>query len=234
MLAGVSLSVSAGEVFGLLGHNGAGKTTLLKILATLLEPNGGRAAILGHEVVREAPAARRRLGYCPGNERSFFLRLSARENLRFWGVLNNLSSDVLARRTPALLEELGLGSAAEEPVRNYSSGMLQRLSLARALLHEPQILLLDEPTRSLDPLAALWLRNYLRDELARRQGRAVLLATHNLAEAEAICDRLAILDRGELRAVGTPAELRRQAGGSLEDAYARFAGSDTPPTEPTL
>jgi ABC-2 type transport system ATP-binding protein len=224
VLAGVSFSVAGGEIFGLLGHNGAGKTTLLKILATLLAPNGGRASILGHDVAAEAPAVRRRLGYCPGSERSFYLRLSARENLRFWGVLNHLPPGRATGRISALFEALGLGAAADEPVRNFSSGMLQRLSLARALLHEPQILLLDEPTRSLDPAAAGWLREYLRAELAGRQGRAVLLATHNLSEADAVCDRVAILDRGRICALGTPADLRRQAGGSLADAYARFAG----------
>ncbi|HSC77775.1 MAG TPA: ABC transporter ATP-binding protein [Candidatus Acidoferrales bacterium] len=220
-LAGVSFSLGLGEIFGLLGPNGAGKTTLLKILCTLLEPNAGRAAILGFDVVRQAAQARNQLGYSPGTERSFYLRLTARENLRFFGTLNNLAATVLADRIPALLAEVGLAEAADEPVRNYSTGMLQRLALARALLHRPRVLLFDEPTRSLDPAGAAWWRDYVRRELVQRSGCGVLLATHNLAEAEEVCDRLAVLDRGELKAIGTPREICRQAGAaSLGEAYA--------------
>jgi len=220
----VSFAVAPGEVFGLLGPNGAGKTTLLKILCTLLEPTRGRAALFGCDVVRQAAAARRQFGFCPGFERSFYLRLDARENLRFYGALNNLEPRFLQQRIPALLGALGLETASAEPVRNYSTGMLQRLSLARALLHEPRLLLLDEPTRSLDPNAAAALRRHVRQELAGRQGCAALMATHNLTEAEETCDRLAILDRGRLQALGAPAEICRQAGATtLAEAYGRLA-----------
>ncbi len=221
VLSGVSFSVGLGEVFGLLGPNGAGKTTLLKILCTLLEPNQGRAAVLGFDVVRQAAQAKSELGYCPGTERSFFLRLSARENLRFYGTLNNLTTSALAGRIPALLGEVGLQGVADEPVRNFSTGMLQRLALARALLHRPRVLVFDEPTRSLDPAGAAWWRTYVRQELVQRSGCCVLLATHNLSEAEEVCDRVAILDRGELKAAGTPQTICRTAGAaSLSEAYA--------------
>lgn len=216
----VSLAVAPGEVFGLLGPNGAGKTTLLKVLCTLLIPNRGRAALLGCDVVRQAAAVRQQLGYCPGYERSFYLRLSARENLRFYGALNDLSPQFLRDRIPAVLTSLGLGEVVDEPVRNFSTGMLQRLSLARALLHHPPVVLLDEPTRSLDPTGAAWLRGYLRDELAARQGCTILLATHNLTEAEEVCHRLAVLDQGQVKALGTPAEICRRVGvASLAQAY---------------
>ncbi len=227
-LSGVSFSVGPGEVFGLLGPNGAGKTTLLKILCTLLHPNQGRAAVLGFDVVRQAPKAKSQLGYCPGTERSFFLRLSARENLRFYGTLNNLSTAALAQRIPALLHEVGLEAVADEPVRNFSTGMLQRLALARALLHQPRVLVFDEPTRSLDPAGAAWWRGYVRQELAQRSGCCVLLATHNLAEAEEVCDHMAILDRGELKAAGTSQAICRQAGAaSLGEAYALLTHAET-------
>lgn len=226
-LEGVSFAVAPGEVFGVLGPNGAGKTTLLKILCTLLESNRGRAWVMGYDVVGQAAAARRQLGYCPGLERSFYLRLSACENLGFYGVLNNLGSRVLAERIPALLTALGLAEVASEPVQNFSTGMLQRLAVARALLHQPRVLFFDEPTRSLDPAMAAWLRDTLRREIAGRQGCTVLLTTHNLAEAEETCDRVAVLDRGQVRALGTPAEICRQVGAaSLAEAYRRLTSSE--------
>ncbi|MFQ5695536.1 MAG: ABC transporter ATP-binding protein, partial [Terriglobia bacterium] len=226
VLEGLTFSVEAGEVFGLLGPNGAGKTTLLKILATLLEPTQGRASLCGQDVAGASAGARRCLGYCSGLERSFYLRLSAVENLRFYGALNNLSPALLAARIPALLGSLGLEEASRQPLQTFSTGMLQRLAVARALLHEPRVLLLDEPTRSLDPSAAAWLQNYLRAELAERQGCAVLLATHNLAEAEAVCDRLGLLHEGRLRALGTPREICRLAGAaSLAEAFERLVGA---------
>jgi len=235
VLSGVSFSVGAGEVFGLLGPNGAGKTTLLKILCTLLEPNQGRAAIFGQDVVQQGAEARRLLGYCPGVERSFYMRLSARENLGFYGTLNNLSAPTLRSRIPLLLADVGLEAAGDQPVRNYSTGMLQRLALARALLHQPRLLVFDEPTRSLDPAGVAWWRDYVRRELAQAQGCTVLLATHNLAEAEEVCDRLAILHRGRLQALGTPREICREAvATSLSEAYSRFTSADTPIASPAL
>jgi len=229
VLSGVSFSVGAGEVFGLLGPNGAGKTTLLKILCTLLEPNQGRAAIFDRDVVQQGAEARRLLGYCPGLERSFFMRLSARENLRFYGTLNDLAGSTLRSRISSLLADVGLEAAGDQPVRNYSTGMLQRLALARALLHQPRVLIFDEPTRSLDPAAAAWWRDYVRRELARARGCTVVLATHNLAEAEEACDRLAILHRGHLQALGTPREICRVASTpSLAEAYSRLTSADAP------
>jgi ABC-2 type transport system ATP-binding protein len=228
----VSFAVVPGEVFGLLGPNGAGKTTLLKILSTLLEPSTGRAALAGCDVVRQSAAARRQLGYCPGFDRAFYLRLSARENLRFYGALNNLRPRTLTARIGALLAALGLEDKRDEPVRNFSTGMLQRLAIARALLHQPRVLILDEPTRSLDPTAAAWLRRHLREELAGRQGATVLVATHNLTEAEETCHRLGVLDQGRLQAVGTAKEVCRQAGvASLAEAYARLTTPEKAPEE---
>lgn len=226
----ISFSVAAGEVFGLVGPNGAGKTTLLKILCTLLEPNRGRAALFGHDVVREGAAVRRLLGYCPSSERSFFMRLSARENLRFYGALNDLSGPSLRSRIGSLLAEVGLEAAGDQPVRNYSTGMLQRLALARALLHQPRLLICDEPTRSLDPAAAAWWRDYVRRELAQARGCTVVLATHNLAEAEEVCDQLAVFHAARIQALGGTREICRQAGAaSLAEAYLRLTSADARP-----
>lgn len=228
----ISLTVKPGEVFSLVGPNGAGKTTLLKILCTLLEPDQGRATVMGYDVVQQAAAARRQLGYCPGFERSFYLRLSARENLRFYGILNNLSPRLLALRMSDLLAALGLGTAASQPVQTFSTGMLQRLAVARALLHEPRVALFDEPTRSLDPAGAAWLRHYLRRELADRQTMTILLATHNLSEVEEICDRVAVLNRGCIMALGTPAAICRQTGAAtFADAYLRLTSPEVVPVE---
>ncbi|MGH9779147.1 MAG: ABC transporter ATP-binding protein [Candidatus Acidiferrales bacterium] len=226
----ISFSVAAGEVFGLVGPNGAGKTTLLKILCTLLEPNRGRAALFGHDVVEEGAAVRRLLGYCPSSERSFFMRLSARENLRFYGTLNDLSWPSLRSRIGSLLAEVGLDEAGDQPVRNYSTGMLQRLALARALLHQPRLLIFDEPTRSLDPAAAAWWRDYVRRELAQARGCTVVLATHNLSEAEEVCDRLAVFHAGRIQALGVTREICRQLGASsLAEAYLRLTSADARP-----
>lgn len=231
----ISLTVKPGEVFGLVGPNGAGKTTLLKILCTLLEPDRGRAAVMGYDVVEQAAAARRQLGYCPGFERSFYLRLSARENLRFYGILNNLSARLLAQRMSDLLAALELAAAANQPVQTFSTGMLQRLAVARALLHGPRVALFDEPTRSLDPAGAAWLRQYLRGELADRQAMTILLATHNLSEIEEICDRVAVLNRGCVVALGTPAAICRQTGAAtLRDAYLRLTRREDLPAESAL
>ncbi len=228
-LEGISFSVREREVFGLLGPNGSGKTTLLRVLGTLLEPSAGRAAVLGHDVVQQGATVRSLVGYCPASERSFYMRLSARENLRFYGTLNGFSPRALADRIPLLLRELELEERADEPVRNYSTGMLQRLSVVRALLHQPRVLLFDEPTHGLDPVAAASWRRYLREELVARLGCTILVATHNLREAEEVCSRLAILHRGRMGAVGTQAEVCRQAAASsLEEAYARLASAAAP------
>jgi ABC-2 type transport system ATP-binding protein len=211
-LGGVSLDVRAGEIVGLLGPNGAGKTTLLKILSTLVLPDSGSAEIAGFDVLREPARARRVLAPVTADERSLDWRLSARENLRFFGVLHGLHGAVLEARVADLLAGVELSDAGEKLVGAFSSGMRQRLLIARALIARPQALLLDEPTRSLDPLAARAFRDFLRHEVAGRQGCAVLLATHDPDEALDLCDRIAILDRGLLRAAGTARELAREFG----------------------
>ena len=183
-LRGVDLRVERGEVFGLLGPNGAGKTTLLKVLATLVLPNEGRALVHGYDVVRQGAQAKALVGYVVADERSFYWRLTGRQNLRFFGVLNNLPRRALEARIAELAGLLDLETALDTRVLAYSTGMRQRLAIARGLLADPAVLLLDEPTRSLDPVMAARLRGFLREELAQRRGKTVLVATHSLEEVQ--------------------------------------------------
>jgi len=207
-LRGVDLHVTTGEIFGLLGPNGAGKTTLVKILSCLVLPDRGRAMIGGCDV-RQENKVKSRIGLVHSDERSFYWRLSGRDNLRFFARLYDVPGRRIDARIDELLKNVDLVPAASRRFSDYSSGMKQRLAIARALLHDPPVLLMDEPTRSLDPAASLSLRALIRDELKGRGGKTILLATHNLHEAEALCDRIAILVEGTVRQVGTVAEVRR-------------------------
>ncbi len=208
----VTLSIGAGEFFGLLGPNGAGKTTLFKMLSSVLLPDAGTATVGGHDIVREAHVVRRALTPVLGDERSLNWRLTARENLELYAVLLEVPRQERVRRIDQLLDEVGLADTGTKLVGAFSSGMRQRLLVGRALLSRPQVLLLDEPTRSLDPVSARTLRNFLRDEIVGRRGCTVLLATHNAEEAFELCDRVAVLDHGRVRACG-PARALAQAYG---------------------
>jgi len=207
-LRGVDLHVQNGEIFGLLGPNGAGKTTLLKILSCLVLPDRGRAVVAGEDVVNEGKV-KPKIGLVHTDERSFYWRLSGRENLDFFSQLYDVPRKRSKARINELLERVDMVEPADRRFADYSSGMKQRLAIARALLHDPPILLMDEPTRSLDPASAMALRIFIRDELKARDGKTVLLATHNLREAETMCDRVAILVKGKVREIGTVEEVRR-------------------------
>lgn len=211
-LRGVSFEVGAGEFFGLLGPNGAGKTTLFKILSTLILPDAGTAVVAGHDILRQPAAVRRYLTPVIADERSLYWRLSARENLRAFAALHGLRGQAAGERVAELLRAVELADTGEKMVGAFSSGMKQRLLIARALLSRPRVLLLDEPTRSLDPLSARSFRKFLREEIAGQQGCSVLLATHSAEEALGLCDRLAVLHRGELLALGPAEELARRFG----------------------
>jgi len=222
-LSGVSFRVSAGESLAIVGANGAGKSTLLRILTTLLLPTRGIAEVSGYDVVREPARVRRALGFHSGAEVGFYGRLTALQNLRFFTRLRGLDSRDSERRIGEMVERLGLQSALNSQVRTLSAGTVQRLSLARALIHAPRVLLLDEPTRSLDPLAAAKFREFLRDDVVRRQGTTLLVASHSLAEVEELADRMALLDNGRLLFWGTPNEMKRTASTeTLEDAMTYF------------
>ena len=207
----VRCDIGAGECFGLLGPNGAGKTTLFKMLATLVLPDEGTATVAGFDVVRHAPAVRGVLTPVIADERSLYWRLSARENLRLFASLHGLHGSAAAGRIAELLAIVELPDT-RKMVGTFSSGMKQRLLIARALIARPRVLLLDEPTRSLDPISARGLRAFLREEIAGRQGCTVLLATHSADEALELCDRVAVLHRGRIRAIGPASTLTAELG----------------------
>jgi ABC-2 type transport system ATP-binding protein len=223
-LAGVSFTINRGEAVALVGPNGAGKSTLLRVLATLILPTRGRAALGGIDVERDGPGARQQLGYHTGGDEGFYGRLSARENLLFFAAMNNITGPRARERIASLARQMGINEQLSRQVRTFSTGMTHRLGLARAVLHNPPILLLDEPTRSLDPLAAADLRRLLKEDLVRQNGTTLLFASHTLSEIEEIADRMILLDEGQVVACDTPRELRAATGAAtLEDAIARLA-----------
>ncbi|WP_405109635.1 ABC transporter ATP-binding protein [Micromonospora sp. NBC_01405] len=195
-LGGVTLTVDDSEVLGLLGPNGAGKTTLVKILSTVLLPTSGTARVLGKDLVTDPQTVRENVGVVFGGERGLYPRISARQNLAFWAALYRLDRRTARTRCSELLERMGLADRADEPVETFSRGMKQRLHLARGLIHGPRILFLDEPTIGMDPVAARDFRALVRE--LRQEGRTVFLTTHDMAEAEALCDRVTLIDRGRL------------------------------------
>jgi ABC-2 type transport system ATP-binding protein len=205
-LDGLSLQLEQGEVHGLLGPNGAGKTTLVKILSTVLLPTSGSATILGHDVTDTA-TVRPLIGIVFGGERGLYWQLTGRQNLEYWAALYRVPAEVARRRAMELLDRVGLAERADDRVEGYSRGMKQRLHLARGLVADARVLFLDEPTTGMDPLAALDFRQLVGQ--LRAEGRTILLTTHDMAEAEAVCDRVALIDHGRLLAVETPRSLGR-------------------------
>ena len=227
-LVDVDLEVRRGEVYGLLGPNGAGKTTLLKILACLILPTRGVAEVEGRSVAGEEAHVKRSIGFVTADERSFYWRLSGEENLVFFARLYGLDAPAARRRARGLLRDMELEEVAGRQFMSYSSGMKQRLAICRALLHDPPIVCLDEPTRSLDPLAAKHLRAFITRRLHGEGGKTVLLATHNLQEAEEMCGRLAILNRGRVVRQGRLEEIT--AGLPGRDQYVITVAGGAPPT----
>jgi sodium transport system ATP-binding protein len=213
----VSFVCAPGTVFGLLGPNGAGKTTTLRMLATLLTPTAGTARILDHDVRRAPHEVRRVIGFVSGDTR-LYDRLTPRETVRYFARLYGLDDDAIRRRTDDLFARFGLGPYADTLVQRLSTGTRQKVSLARALIHDPPVLIVDEPTTGLDVLVARAVLDLLSD--CRREGKTILLSTHVMSEAERMCDALAVLHGGRILAAGTQAEVRSAAGAAtLEDAF---------------
>jgi ABC-2 type transport system ATP-binding protein len=203
----ISFDVYPGELFGLLGPNGAGKTTTVKMLTTLLIPTAGTARVLGYDVVKEAEAIRPRMGFIFGGERGLYWRLSGIDNLRYFASLYHLEPAVADKRIPYLLDLVGLAGRGQEKVEGYSRGMKQRLHIARTLLHDPEVLFLDEPTIGLDPVGARELRGVIRD--LQGEDKTIFLTTHYMFEADALCQRLGVIDNGLIVALDTPSGLKR-------------------------
>ncbi|MDV3103762.1 ABC transporter ATP-binding protein [Thermococcus waiotapuensis] len=207
-LKGVSFKVEKGELFGLLGPNGAGKTTTIKILTTLLEPSGGSAKVLGYDVVTQAREVRRRINLVAEGERTLYWRLSAYENLRYFASIYYVPKDEAEKRIRELLQLVGLWERRNDLVMGFSRGMKQRLAIAKALINDPEVLFLDEPTLGLDVQSAVFVREFV-ERLVREEGKTVLLTTHYMAEAEKLCDRIAIIDHGRIIALDTPENLKK-------------------------
>jgi ABC-2 type transport system ATP-binding protein len=205
----VSFAVKRGELFGLLGANGAGKSTVLRMLAGLVLPDAGRIVVCGVDAVAHPLAMRRKLGLCTGEERSFYYRLTARSNLEYFGALAGIRRSALRARVEEVAATVDLAGDLDRRFAQFSAGMRQRMSFARALLGEPELLLLDEPTRAVDPVHTYELRRFIRDELVDRQGKTVVLATNLLDEAWELCDRIAILRAGRIVTIASPDELGR-------------------------
>ncbi len=207
-LRGVSISVGEGEVFGLIGRNGAGKTTLTKIIATLVQPTSGSVGVRGFDSVRDEERVRAQVGLATAEERSFYWRLTVEQNLTFFARLYGMGGAHTRRRIGELLEQMELGELRRRRFGELSTGNKQRMAVARALLNTPPVLLLDEPTRSLDPLAAARMRQTIGSLARGTPPATILLTSHNLAEVEELCDRVAVISRGRIKAVDTPAHLR--------------------------
>lgn len=220
----LDLEIRSGEIFGFLGPNGAGKTTTIRMLTGLLEPSAGRAFICGHNVVTESAKAKALMAYVP-DQPKIYGKLTAREFLALMADLYRMPREVSRERGDQLLAMFGLEHRADELLEGYSHGMRQKVVLAAALIHQPRVLLMDEPTVGLDPASARLLKDVLQ-ELAR-QGATVFISTHILEIAERLCHRVGILKEGELIALGSPAELRQQVGhsDSLEDIFLELTGT---------
>jgi ABC-2 type transport system ATP-binding protein len=206
-LNGVNLAIRPGELFGLLGPNGSGKTTTIKCLSTILIPDGGTVTVNGFDVQKETSLVRASLGMVVGGERTLYWKLTARDNLLFFASLYKMKKSYANQRVDELLETFELSDRADERLEDYSTGMRQKVTIARALLHDPPILLLDEPTLGLDPGFSRQLRQQIKS-LSKEQGKTVLLTTHYMAEADQLCDRVAFINKGNIVAVDTPSRLK--------------------------
>ncbi len=221
-LSGVSFTARDGEITGLIGPNGAGKTTSLRILYTALRADAGRARVDGFDAATQPREVQRRIGVLP-DARGLYPRLTAREHIRYFGRLHGLPSDALEARCDDLIDRLGMADIADRRAKGFSRGQSLKVALARALVHEPRNLILDEPTNGLDIGAGRAVRQLIAE--LRDAGRCILLSSHIMAEVEALCDRLVVIAGGRVVASGTPDELRRRTGcAALEDVFLQSIG----------
>jgi len=206
---GIGFTIKKGELFGLLGPNGAGKTTLIKCISTLLIPDSGSVIVGGYDIYREPLEVRRHIGVLTGGERSLYWKLTPVENLRYFAALYGVPRKATKERIDYLLDLMGLTDKSHVRVEKLSSGMKQKLSLARVLVHDPPILLVDEPTLGLDPYFARFIRDFVKNELNKKLRKTILLTTHYMDEADELCERIAFMNRGKIEALDTPDRLKQ-------------------------
>jgi ABC-2 type transport system ATP-binding protein len=204
----INLQIKKGEIFGLLGPNGAGKTTLIKLLCNLIIPTSGRAVVNGYDLYTQEKKIRGSIGLITSDERSFFWRLSGRKNLEFFGSLYDLPSLLIKKRIQELLKLFDLEHKVDFPFKTYSAGMKKKMVIVRSLLHDPEILFMDEPTNSLDPISAQILKELVREKLIKDKGKTIFWATHRLEEVNGLCDRVALMNRAKIEFIGTLNEFK--------------------------
>lgn len=222
---GVTLEIERGKIFGLLGPNGAGKTTLIKILCTLIVPTGGEAYVDGLDMLKNGEAIRKSIGLVTGEERSFYWRLTGMQNLKFFAALYGIRSEKIKTKIAYLVELLDMQDYIDARFDGYSTGMKQHLAVARSLLGDAKILFMDEPTKSLDHSSAEKLRRFIKQRIVNQEKKTVVFTTHILREAADFADRLALMDRGVIKALGTIPELKRKikdSEASIEDIFTFF------------
>jgi len=229
VLRGISFSAQPGEIFGLLGPNGAGKTTTLRIICTLLSPDNGTVEVLGFDTRTAPQEVRKRVGVVTADI-GVYPRLSARENIAYFAQLGGVPDGDLKRRVDAVIERLDVGSFADQRAESLSSGQKQKLAIARAIVHDPQVLMFDEPTSNLDVLASRDVREFMVE--SKQRGKCVIFSTHVMHDAERLCDRITILHEGRVVASGPTAEVRG-AGRELEDAFLELVGEVSAPPAPS-
>jgi len=218
----LSLEIGWGELFGLLGPNGAGKTTVINVLSTLLEPTDGVAAVADNDVIFGADEVRRIIGVCP-QEPAFYEHLTGRENIELFGDLHEVPKDLLRNRVETMLRKIGMEDDADRRAGQYSGGMIRRVSTVMALISDPKVALLDEPTVAMDPVSRRAVWDFIRE--LKNNGMAIVLTTHYMEEAEELCDRVGIIDQGKLIALGSPSELMEQHGAKdLEEVFIKLTG----------
>jgi len=226
VLRGISFSAQPGEIFGLLGPNGAGKTTTLRIICTLLSPDKGTVEVLGFDTRTAPQEVRKRVGVVTADI-GVYPRLSARENIAYFAQLGGVPDGDLKRRVDAVIERLDVSLFADQRAESLSSGQKQKLAIARAIVHDPQVLMFDEPTSNLDVLASRDVREFMVE--SKQRGKCVIFSTHVMHDAERLCDRITILHEGRVVASGSTAEVRG-AGRELEDAFLELVGEDSRPS----
>ena len=221
-LDNLSLEIGWGELFGILGPNGAGKSTAVNILNTLLEPTDGTATLDGHDVVFDPEGVREVIGVCP-QEPAFYPHLTGGENIALMGEMHLVPKDVRKKRTKSMVEKIGMEDHIDRRAKDYSGGMIRRVSMLMALINDPKIALLDEPTVAMDPKSRRAVWDYIRE--LKEQGKAIILTTHYMEEAQELCDRVAILDEGKLIALGSPEELMvKHQAKNLEEVFLKLTG----------